>query len=219
MKVQDKMNREVITVEMNTSMTEALRKIDQNNIRRLPVMDKGELVGIVTLTDLNQASPSTATTLSVHELNYLLAKTKIKDIIPKHQKLLTIAPDDYIEVAAKIMRQNKISGLPVVENGNLVGIITETDLFDALIEILGVKKAHTRLDIWAIDRLGALAEITNIIAAKNINILNTVAYYDEHKNKYKVILRLEELDVDNLIKILEEHGYEIESVLSWHKPD
>jgi acetoin utilization protein AcuB len=183
-------------------------------------MDKGVLKGIITLTDLNQASPSPATSLSVHELNYILAKTKIKDLIPKNQRLITIKPDEYIETTAKIMRQNTISGLPVVDDdGKLVGIITETDIFDALVEILGVKKAHSRIDIYAEERIGSLAEITGLIAAKNMNILNAVAYFCEAKNKYKVILRLEELDCAEVVNELKEHGYEIESVLVWEKPD
>jgi len=184
-----------------------------NNIRRLPVLEKDRLVGITTLTDLNQAAPSSATTLSIHELNYLLAKTKIKDILPKKQKVITVTPDTYIETAAKIMRQNKISSLPVIENGKLVGIVTETDIFDALIDILGVKKAHSRIDLYVRERPGTLAEITSIIAESGINILNTVVFYEDKKDRYKIILRLESLENDELIKKLAAKGYEIESVM------
>ena len=141
MKVKDRMSTEVKVVQLDTSLNEAFRLMKESNIRRLPVQDKGKLVGITTLSDLNQAAPSSATSLSVHELNYLLAKTKIKDILPKKQTVFTVTPDTYIETAAKIMRQNKISGLPVIENDQLVGIITETDVFDALIDILGDHKS------------------------------------------------------------------------------
>lgn len=213
MKVKDRMTIGVKTVQMDTSVAEAFRMMKDNNIRRLPVLDKDKLVGIITLTDLNQAAPSTATTLSIHELNYLLAKTKIKDIVPKKQKVITVTPENYIETAAKIMRQNKISGLPVLENGKLVGIVTETDIFDALIDILGVKKVHSRIDLYVKERPGRLAEITAIIAKNGVNILNAVVYYEEKKEKYKVILRLESLDNEALIKAFEEQGYEIESVI------
>jgi acetoin utilization protein AcuB len=182
-------------------------------VRRLPVVEKGKVTGIITLSDLNQAGPSSATTLSIHELNYLLAKTQIKDILSKKQKVITIGPNNYIETAAKLMRQNRVSGLPVVENNQLVGIITETDIFDALIDILGVKKTHSRIDIYTADRPGTIADITSMIAEKGKNILNTVVFFDEKKGKYKMILRIEELDCNDVIKELENRGYEVESVI------
>ncbi|ABI69838.1 CBS and ACT domain-containing protein [Syntrophomonas wolfei] len=213
MKVKDRMSEDVITVEMNTSLTEAFRLMKENNIRRLPVMDKGRLTGIITLTDLNQAAPSSATSLSIHELNYLLAKTKIKDIVPKKQKVLTIGPENYIETAAKIMRENKVSGLPVLEQEKLVGIVTETDIFDALIDILGVNRAHSRIDCFVKDRPGSLAEVTGLIAEKGINILNAVVYFDNKSQRYKMILRIEDLKYELLLEELQKRGYEIESVI------
>ncbi|MDD2585068.1 MAG: CBS and ACT domain-containing protein [Syntrophomonadaceae bacterium] len=213
MKVKDRMTRNVKTVELDTNINEAFRLMKENNIRRLPVLNKGQLVGIITLSDLNQAAPSSATSLSIHELNYLLAKTKIKDILPKKQKVVTVKPDNYIETAAKIMRQYTVSGLPVVENGQVVGLVTETDIFGALIDILGVQKPHSRIDVYAIDRPGNLAEIISIIAKHGINILNTVVYYDEKKDKYKIILRIEALECEKIAKEIETSGYEIESII------
>lgn len=213
MKVKDRMSKEAKTVGMETSLTEAFRIMKENGIRRLPVMNKEKLVGIVTLSDLNQASPSSATSLSIHELNYLLARTKIKDIIPKKQRLLTIGPENYIETAAKVMRANKISGLPVVDNGRLLGMITETDIFDALIDILGVKTVHSRIDFYVKERPGSMAEVTGLIGEKGINILNTVMYFDEKKNRYKMILRIEEMNNGPIVEELKARGYEVESVI------
>jgi acetoin utilization protein AcuB len=213
MKVRDRMSEKVRTVGMDTNINEAFSLMKENNIRRLPVVEKGKVTGIITLSDLNQAGPSSATTLSIHELNYLLAKTQIKDILSKKQKVITIGPNNYIETAAKLMRQNRVSGLPVVENNQLVGIITETDIFDALIDILGVKKTHSRIDIYTADRPGTIADITSMIAKKGKNILNTVVFFDEKKGKYKMILRIEELDCNDVIKELENRGYEVESVI------
>ena len=213
MKVKDRMTTGVKTVQLETSIAEGFRLMKDNNIRRLPVLEKDKVVGIITLTDLHQATPSTATTLSVHELNYLLAKTKIKDILPKKQKVITVTPDNYIETAAKKMSFNKISGLPVVDKEKLVGIVTETDIFDALIDILGVKKAHSRIDLLVRERPGTLAEIISLVAEAGINILNTVVYYEEKKDRYRIILRLESLDNDELIKKITAKGYEIESVI------
>jgi acetoin utilization protein AcuB len=198
---------------METSLLEALHMMEEHGIRRIPIMDKNKLVGIVTLSDLNRAAPSPVTALSIHEINYLLGKTKLRDIVPKKQKVITIGSENYIETAAKVMRAHNISGLPVVDDGRLVGIVTETNIFDALIDILGVHQAHSRLDLYVPDGQGRLAEITGIIARMGINILNAVAYYDEKKGLYKVIIRVETLETADLLEELKSHGYEIDSVL------
>jgi len=213
MKVRDRMSQNVITIGMDTNINEAFSLMKENNIRRLPVVEKGKVVGIVTLSDLNQAAPSSATTLSIHELNYLLAKTKIKDILPKKQQVITIQPENYIETAAKRMRSNRISGLPVVENDQLIGIVTETDIFDAFIDILGVQRTHSRIDFYTSDRPGTVAAIAGMIAAKGKNILNTVVYYDDKKGKYKMIIRIEELDCEDVVADLKNSGYTVESVI------
>lgn len=213
MKVKDRMSTAVKTATMDTSLMEALRMMEEYRIRRLPIMDKTKLVGIVTLSDLNRAAPSAVTALSVHEMNYLLDKTKLRDIVPKKQQVITISGENYIETAAKRMRAHNVSGLPVVDDGQLVGIVTETDIFDALINVLGVYQAHSRLDLFVPDGKGRLAEITGIIAARGINILNAVAYYDEGKDLYKIIIRIEDLDTRELVQELTSHGYQVESVL------
>lgn len=213
MKVRERMSENVRTVGLDTNINEAFSLMKENNIRRLPVVEKGKVVGIITLSDLNQAAPSSATTLSIHELNYLLAKTKIKDILPKKQQLITISPDNYIETAAKTMRIHRISALPVLENNKLVGIVTETDIFDAFIDILGVKKTHSRIDLYTADRPGTVAAITGLIASKGKNIINTVVYFDEKRGKYKMIVRIEELDCEAVVDELKKNGYEVESVI------
>lgn len=213
MKVKDRMSGNVSTVQLDGSLTEAFRIMKENNIRRLPVMDNNKMVGIVTLSDLNRAAPSSATSLSIHELNYLLAKTKIKDILPKKQKLLTVSSESFIETAACIMRQNTVSGLPVVNGEELVGMITETDIFDAFIDILGVNKPHCRIDVYIVDRPGALADLIGIISSKGISLLNTVAYYDKDRDMYKTILRVETLDYKPIVEEMKSKGYEIDSVM------
>ncbi len=213
MKVRDRMTVNPISISLNASVTEAFTLMKENNFRRLPVMDKDKLVGIVTLSDLNQATPSAATSLSIHELNYLLARTTIADVVPKKQKVYTIGPDDYIETAAKLMRKHNISGLPVIDQGKLVGIVTETDIFDALIDILGVKSDHTRIDCYIEERPGTISEITRLFGEKGMNITNTVVYFDEQKKQYKLILRVEELHCDDIVAELKKRGYEVESVI------
>lgn len=213
MKVKDIMSTDVLTIDLNANVNEAFRIMKEKDIRRLPVLDQGKLAGIITLSDLNQAAPSAATSLSIHELNYLLARTKVKDIFPVHQKVITVTPQTYIETAAKLMLQHQISGLPVMEGQELVGIITETDLFRALVDILGVKRPHTRIDTLIPEGPGSLAEITGLMASRGINIINTVVYYDAGLDKYKVILRIEELDYEPVVKALRAKGFQIESVI------
>jgi acetoin utilization protein AcuB len=114
----------------------------------------------------------------------------------------------------RFMSENKVSGLPVIDDeGKLVGIVTETDIFDAMIDILGVKRTHSRIDFYVKERPGTLAEIVNMIAEKGKNILNTVAYYDAKRDMYKLIFRLEELEVDDIVKELRDRCYEVESVI------
>lgn len=217
MKVKNRMSEQPKTVSLDSSVTEAFSLMKENNIRRLPVMDKAKVVGIVTITDLHQATPSMATTLSIHELNYLLAKTKIRDVLPKRQNLIIISPESYIETAARLMREHKISGLPVIdENEKLVGIITETDIFDAFIDILGVTRPHTRIDFYTSDRPGTIAGITGMIAEKGKNILNTFVYFDKKKNSYKMTIRIEELDCQDVVEALKDRGHEVESIIITH---
>lgn len=213
MKVKDRMSKNVVTISLDASVNEAFRIMKEKNIRRLPVLDQERLAGIITVNDLNRAAPSSATSLSIFELNYLLAKTKVRDVFPAHQRLITIGPDNYIETAAKLMLEHQISSLPVLDAGQLVGIITETDLFRSLVDILGVKRPHTRIDTLIPEGPGSLAEITGLMADRGINIINTVVYYDPDIDKYKVILRIEELNYEPVVEDLKSRGYSIESVI------
>jgi len=128
--VRDWMTQNPITVDPKTTLPEAHKIMKDRRIRRLPVMDRGNLVGIVTLGDIREAEPSDATTLSIFELHYLLAKLTIGEIMTREP--ITISVDATMREAAKMMLQNKIGGLPVMDDGKLVGIITESDIFRVL---------------------------------------------------------------------------------------
>ncbi|MGZ3606134.1 MAG: CBS domain-containing protein, partial [Thermodesulfobacteriota bacterium] len=126
MRIRDMMTKNPMTVDSETLVIDAQKIMKENNIRRLPVVDKGKLLGIITKHDLLEASPSPATSLSVHELNYLLSKMKVKEIMKKNP--VTLAPDTPFEEALKIGQDKRIGSFPVVENGKLVGIATESDI-------------------------------------------------------------------------------------------
>lgn len=130
--IKDWMTTNVVTVKPSARMLDAHKLMRSNNIRRVPVVKGGKVVGIVTRSDVREAEPSEATTLNVWEINYLLARLEVKDIMTK--KVITVKQDDTIKKAAQLMYENKIGGLPVVDDhGHLVGIITESDVFRILI--------------------------------------------------------------------------------------
>lgn len=132
-KVMDWMSRTVLTINADQTLPEAHALMKEYNVRRLPVLEQGRLVGIVTLGDLREASPSDATSLSIFELNYLLARLTMQDIMTRDP--LTVAPNTRLSEAAKLMLHHKVGGLPVMEDGSLVGIITETDIFRAYVHL------------------------------------------------------------------------------------
>ena len=130
--VKDWMTRRVITVDTRTSLPDAHKLMRTNNIRRLPVVERGRLVGIVTRSDIREASPSEATTLSIWEMHYQLSKLSVGVIMTKDP--YTVTPDTTIKDAAKLMYTYKFGGLPVVNDaGELQGIMTESDIFRILI--------------------------------------------------------------------------------------
>ncbi len=212
MKVRERMSRDLAVVTPETSIADAFQLMQERRIRRLPVMSKNKLVGIVTIKDLNKVSPSSATSLSIFELNYLLAKTKIKDILPKNMEVITIEADANIEKAAVLMREHQIGGIPVMENGELVGIITETNIFDAFIDILGVNRPGTRIDMEVDERVGAVAAVTGIIAQHGISIENIVLV-EKERGLYDLILRLDSTEAEEAVVSLRHHGFKILDVI------
>lgn len=160
--VGERMSRPVISVSPEDPINEVLAMFRNEHIRRAPVMKEGKLAGIVSERDLLNASPSSATTLSVWELNYLISKVKVKDVMTK--KVITVDVDTPIEEAARIMADKKIGGLPVVSSGKVVGMITETDLFKILLELMGARQKATRVTVTVPDQPGELAKITRAIS-------------------------------------------------------
>lgn len=162
MLVKRRMSQPVITVPPDMSVPDCLKLMQREHIRRTPVVKDGRLVGIVSDKDLLNASPSDATSLSVWEITYLIHQLKVKDVMTKD--VLTIEEDMPIEAAARIMVDNKVGGLPVTKDGNVVGLITETDLFKMLLELMGARDQGLRVTAVIPDTVGALAAITQAIA-------------------------------------------------------
>ncbi|MBW1649344.1 MAG: CBS domain-containing protein [Deltaproteobacteria bacterium] len=172
------MNREIITADINASMQDAINLLKENNIRRLPIMKKGSLVGIVTDKDLLKASASDANGLDIHEILYLMSRIKIKDIMTKYP---IVVPFDYtVQEAAEILLEKKISGLPVVDhNKKLIGIITQSDIFKVLISISGIKNRGISFAFQIEDRPGSIKDIADIIREYNGRIVSILTSYEK----------------------------------------
>ncbi|GAB6157069.1 CBS and ACT domain-containing protein [Desulfotomaculum varum] len=207
--VKDCMTTSPITIAKSTPILEALEKMKKLKIRQLPVTDKGRLVGLVTERELLTVTPSPATTLSVFEMNYLLSKMVVSEVMQKNP--ITVTPDTTIEEAALIMRENKIGSLLVMEADELVGIITQTDIFDAFIEFFGLKKAGTRLVLQVYDRVGAIADLTEIMKRMNINIRALVIHRKDN-DVIHMVVRVNTVDPEPLVKELEARGIPVLSV-------
>lgn len=188
MLIKERMSKPVITITPDTSVQEALRIMRENKIRRLPVMEGKKLVGIVTERDLLYASPSPATTLSIQEMHYMLSKLKVREIMK--YPVITIDENAPLEEAARIMADNKIGGLPVTRDGELVGIITESDLFKVFTEMMAAREEGIRITLLVPEKKGVLASITKAIASKGGNIVSLGQFWGEDLTTRTVTIKV-----------------------------
>ncbi|MBW2265849.1 MAG: CBS domain-containing protein [Deltaproteobacteria bacterium] len=207
MLIQGWMTTDVITVTEDMSMMKASILMKEKRIRSLPVVDeKGKLIGIVTDTDLRDASPSKATTLDVYELNYLLSSMKIKDLMTKEPAY--VKPDETVEFAAILMVENKISSLPVINNKNaLIGIVTQTDIFKVLLNITGVYTGGIQFAFSLEDRAGSIKEPADVIRSyggRIVSILSTAAAETAEEGRRNVYIRCGTIAEDKLRGLVKE---------------
>ena len=173
MRVRDWMTPNPVTVGPDMPVLEALRTLKDHNFRRLPVVEAGKLIGMTTSKDLKDAMPSKATTLSVWELNYLLSKLTVGEMMAR--KVVTAAEGEYMEDAALRMQEHRVGGLPVLsDSGRLSGIITVSDVLRAFTEIMGLRQGGKRLTLSMPDVPGSLTRATQAMAPSNIISVATV---------------------------------------------
>jgi acetoin utilization protein AcuB len=196
------MSRPVITITPDTPIIEAIAMFKKEHIRRAPVMNKGKLVGIVTETDLLNASPSDVSTLSIWEMNYLLSKVTVKRVMTK--KVVTVDVDTPIEEAARVMADNKIGGMPVLNNGRVSGVITETDLFKIFFELMGARQKATRVTATVDDKKGVLSRITKAIAAHGGNFISFGIFSGPDTNTKVVTFKVEGITKEEIKKALKD---------------
>jgi acetoin utilization protein AcuB len=171
-------------------------------VRRFPVVDKrGRMIGLVSENDILNATPSEATTLSMWEINYLLSKITVEKVMVKD--VITIAEDTPLEEAARIMADNGISGLPVVRDDHVVGMITETDLFKVFLEMLGAREPGIRISALVPNVPGELAKLSKAIYEAGGNIMALGTFLGESSENRNMTLKVDGVDTDTLKKAIE----------------
>lgn len=198
--VGERMSRPVISVTPETPINDVLAMFKKEHIRRAPVMKDGKLVGIVSEKDLLNASPSDVTTLSVWEMNYLISKVKVKNVMTK--KVITVTKDTPIEEAARIMADKKIGGLPVVDGEKVVGMITETDLFKVFLELMGARDKALRVTASVDDKPGVLAKVTKAIADAGGNFVSFGFFSGEDASTKTLTFKVEGIKKEDIKKVL-----------------
>jgi acetoin utilization protein AcuB len=197
------MSTPVITISVEDSMQHAISLLREHSIRTLPVVSDGNLVGILSDTDLKRASASDATTLDMHELLYLISKIKIKDIMSKD--LITVPEDFTVEETAEMLMTRKISGAPVTNKaGKLVGVITRDDIFKALIDLSGFGKRGVLLAFQVDDRAGSIKELTDQVREFNGRIASILSSYERVPAGSRIVyLRIYEIERKKLPELIE----------------
>ena len=206
MLVKERMTSPAMTVTPDISFQDALKLMRDHKFRRIPVVDhEGKLIGIVSERDLLHASPSPATSLSVWEVNYLLWKLKVADIMTHH--VITIDQDAPIEDAANLMVTRKIGGLPVVDHaGKVAGVITETDIFKAFAEMLGSGEKGLRLTIKVPSGGGTLARLSQAIYEQGGLIVSVGSLDKESSKERELIIKVRGVTKDKIVPVLEALG-------------
>ncbi|MFN3921629.1 MAG: CBS domain-containing protein [Caldimicrobium sp.] len=215
MLVKDWMSEHVITLDENTSILKAIQLLKEHKIRRIPVTRDNKLVGIITDRDIKEVAPSKTTTFEVHELYYILSELKLKDIMTKDP--ITVHPDDTVEYAAVLMLENKISGLPVVDNeGHVVGIITQTDIFKLFVNITGIYYSPYQIALL-INHPNDLITLFEILKKYEVIPYSLLTWKEEMafpveddqkdlkpEHKRMVFLRVEELPKEKMEEVINE---------------
>jgi len=210
MAVKDFMTRKVVYISPDTTIAHAADIMRDQKLHRLPVIENDKLVGLVTEGTIAEASPSKATSLSIYEMNYLLNKTKVKDVMI--QDVVTISQYASLEDATYLMLKNKIGILPVIDNEQVYGIITDRDIFKAFLEVSGYGEKGVRMRFVTEDEVGVLSHIIALLVEENLNISNTV---NIPRKDGKVVIEVQidgDIDLVSLKSKFEAHNIKVEDI-------
>lgn len=211
MYVKDHMTKNPVTVTKDVVLSKAVEIMAKGGFHRLPVVNAGgKLIGLVTAGLVTESSGSASTSLSIYELNYLLSRTTVEDIMIRDVK--TIAPDVFLEEAAQKMIDNKISVLPVVdEEEKVIGVITEKDIFQAFVDLTGYNTAGTRFVVACEDKPGVFSKVAELFAQEDANLENLAVYHTERGVEVE-IKATGEVSVERMTKVLTDAGFELHDV-------
>jgi len=188
MYVSDWMTKKVYTIGPDDYLSDAITLMKEKAVKHLPVVKGGKLKGIISDRDIKEYSPSKATTLDIYELHYLLAKMKIKELMIT--KVITTAPDTPVEEAAMVLLDRNIDCLPVLDGGSLVGIISDRDIFHALVDITGVRHGGHRIYVTVEDRPGTIREVADIVRRHGFHLQGLLTSYEGLREGYRnVVIR------------------------------
>ncbi len=202
MLVKEIMSPHPVVAEPDMPVTRAERLMKENNIRHLPVIREGRgLVGLLTRETLSRALPSEMSTLTIWELNYQLSRIKIRDVMVK--KVISTTEDTTVEQAARIMIDHKIGSLPVMRDGELVGIITDIDLLQALTDLMGWRQPGVRVTVQVPDERGRLAKVATAIADAGGLLLGSSSYPAAEPLKSNIVFKVRNVPLDDLVTVLQ----------------
>lgn len=194
-----------VTVEPHTRFTDARRMMDEHGFRHIPVVEKGKLVGILTLSDIRRASPSPATTFSAGEINYLYDKMEVRDAMTRDP--ITVTPDTPVEDAALLAYKHKVGALPVVSGDKVVGIITQKDLFDIMMSVFRGGEGDRRITIEGMPpKLGSIRQIVDVLDKRGVRFSSILTFPQRDEGLYTYFIRIADEDTDAIVKELREVG-------------
>jgi acetoin utilization protein AcuB len=206
------MTKDVATVTEDASLSKALLILHDKRHKVLPVVDGTKLVGLLSEKLLAEVQPSKATALSIHEMNYLLSRTKVRDVMLKRNEVYVTNPTALVEDAALALYTHDIGSLPVITADNdVVGIITQTDIFKTFIHLMGVDHKGARLSLDVADDLGIVEKISKIMTDAKVNISH-IGNYDKGNGRHDIVLRVDTADTTEVTAALEGIGVTVSDV-------
>jgi len=218
MRIKEFMRKNVITVAPETNLLDAQKLMIEKKIRRLPVIDKVKLVGIVTEHDLFESTPSRINPMGAQQLHYILSSMKVGDVMTRNP--ITVSPQTLFEDALRMGQEKRIGSFPVVENGKLVGIITESDIVRFLIHALGIGKEGSRITITGLEKkLGQLEKVISVVNQNKSKILSMLALPRRKQADWMVVLRLNTNKPKTVIQNLKKEGINVTWAVALVKPE
>jgi acetoin utilization protein AcuB len=214
--MRERIQKNPVTIRPDASFFEARSLIHDKGIRHLPVVDKeNRLLGIVTESDIREAGPSDVAMLGVKELTDLLRTLKVSELMVPKEKVITITPDTLIEEAIQLMHDDKIGCLPVIDEGKLYGIFTETDALAHFVDIFGFKQKGTRLTVALEDKAGTMVGILDVFKKHHVDVISVVSPSFLVEGKRIAAIRIKTEEYEPIAKDLEKAGYPVLSVGKW----